>query len=143
MHVRLQICVGFPEKLIRGKKLRDEWGNDERDCNPQGRRSNGDASKQGTSISNRCGFVPTPVPRKQEREQRKSRQGVMRQLRANQRKDNKNDPDACQKISVDHFPAVAGGAEPGLFISPQSADQPRQFDRPGKKTDEDCHKVER
>src|SRR5207253_7078301 len=90
LHVRLQICVGFLEKLIRGKKLRDERGNDERDCNPQGRRGDSDVSKQGASISNRCGFVPAPVPRKQEREQRKSRQGVMRQLRANQRKDSKN-----------------------------------------------------
>ena len=83
------------------------------------------------------------MPRKQEREQRKGRQGIMGQLRANQCEDHKDDRDACDQIVVDFVLPVAGIADSGLLLAPQLPDQPRQLNRPGKETDENRHEVER
>ena len=91
-------------------------------------------------ISN--GRRSVPMPRKQERKQRKGRQGIMGQLRANQCEDSKDDRDACEEIVIDFVPPVAGISDPGLLLAPQLPDQPRQLDRPGKETDENCHEVE-
>src|SRR5206468_8285970 len=90
-----------------------------------------------------------PMPRKQKRKQRKSRQGVMGQLRLDQGKDDENDGDAPEKILVDQFFAVAGGVlsavalakidDADFLLSPQFSSQPWQLDRPRKETDEDSH----
>src|SRR5204863_3759806 len=79
---------------------------------------------------------------KQEREERKGRQRVMGQQRCNQCEDHKNDCDAGEEIIIELVSAVAGTGVPGLFLSPQLPDQPRQLDRPGKETYKDCYKIE-
>ena len=56
------------------------------------------------------------MPRKQKREQRKGRQRVMRQLRADQCEDDENDHDAREQIFVDRNSAVAGTSIPVSFF---------------------------
>ena len=141
LRVRLQIRVRFAKKLVGGKKPRNEWGNHQSNRDTDTRRAGSDGSERGAVICSGRGSLP--MPRKQEREQRKGRQGIMGQLSANQCEDHKNDRDACQQIVVDFVPAVAGIAHSGLLLSPQLPNQPRQLDRPGKEADEDRYKIER
>src|SRR5439155_8944126 len=94
-----------------------------------------------------------PVPGEQKREQRKRRQGVMRQLGSYERENDENDRNANDQIIVDFVPAVAGiclsavawakADDPGLFLAPQLPNQPRQLDRPRKKADKDRYEIER
>jgi hypothetical protein len=129
LHVRLQIRSRFLEKRIGRKKPRDERRNDKSNC-----KIDGGGCKSAISEETCRVFRGQPAS-KQKGKQRKRRQGVMRQLGFDEREDDENDRDTGDKVAVDLIACVvAGAADTGRLPSPQLSDQPRQFDRPRKKT---------
>ena len=73
------------------------------------------------------------VPGKQQREQRKSRQRVMRQLCFDHTEDDENDRHTAEQVDVD-LAAVVALAEAALVtFMPNLFGQRRQFDRRGRK----------
>jgi hypothetical protein len=71
------------------------------------------------------------MSRQQEREQWKSREGVVRQLRFDQRHNDENDGRSRDQIIID-----------GVALSPEMPGQSGQFDRPWEKAEEDPDKIE-
>src|SRR5207244_5519482 len=96
IHFRLQVWLGLTKQGCGWEVRRDEWKADERNGEADRGGGNCDAAKEA-----HCGPAFEPMSRKQQREERKGRQGVVKQFGLHEREDNKNNRAAGEKIDIE------------------------------------------
>src|SRR5262249_15207252 len=111
----------------------------ERDSEPHARGGDGDGSKQRTAVCNpesirglRKRRFSRPMAGKQKRQQTERGESIIRQRRFYQRKNDEDECDAGEEITVDVVP-----------LAPQSFQKRGQSDRPRKETDKNGHEIKR